>query len=113
MKFLEQIMISLKRSGFVESIQGKHGGYFLSRSPKKITLGEIIRSIDGPLAPLSSASEIERKLRQPGRNAGLYQTLLEVRNAVSEILDKKTLSDIHEKSVELATRKGAYQMYYI
>src|SRR4030065_2834815 len=55
-KFLEQILLILKNAGFVESKRGMGGGYFLSRPPDKISLGEVIRIIDGPLAPLDCVS---------------------------------------------------------
>ncbi len=113
LKFLEQIMIVLKRNNFVESTKGKHGGYALSRLPEEITLGEIIRAVDGPLAPLGTRREIEKKVRRNDRESGLYAVLLDVRNAISEILDKKTLADVCEKSLQLARTGPGLQMYYI
>jgi Rrf2 family protein len=112
-KFLEQIMMILKRSNFVESVKGKHGGYSLSRPPEEITVGEIIRAIDGPLAPVANAAEIEKRIHREDRHAGLYSTFLDVRNAISEILDHKSLADICAKSLELARSKPEKQMYYI
>ena len=112
-KFLEQIMIILKKAGLVQSTQGQHGGYALSISPKEMTLGKIIRTIEGPLAPIGTRAEIEKRIQQSGRAAGLYFALLEVRDAVSKILDKKTLADVYEKSLELAQSKPQHQMYYI
>jgi len=112
-KFLEQIMMILRRSGFVESVKGKHGGYFLSRPPEKITVGEIVRSVDGPLAPIATAHEIQRRIQKDERHPGLYSTLLDVRNAISEILDHKSLADICTRSLEITRSKPARQMYYI
>lgn len=112
-KFLEQIMMILRRSGFVESMKGKHGGYSLSRPPEKITVGEIIRAVDGPLAPLATAEEIERRIQKDEHHPGLYSTLLDVRNAISEILDHKSLADICTRSMEITRSKPARQMYYI
>jgi Rrf2 family protein len=56
-KFLEQILLGLKREGLVESKKGKGGGYFLARQPERITMGEVIRRIEGPIAPIPCASE--------------------------------------------------------
>jgi Rrf2 family transcriptional regulator, cysteine metabolism repressor len=112
-KFLEQISMILKRSGFITSIKGKHGGYSLSRPPEKIYLGEIIRAIDGPLAPLASAAEIQRKIHKEERHPGLYAILLDVRNAISDILDKKTLADVCDKSLEMNRTRSGSSMYYI
>src|SRR5579871_5526963 len=55
-KFLEQILLSLKHAGFVESRKGRGGGYFLAKPPTAITLGAVVRVIDGPLAPISCVS---------------------------------------------------------
>ncbi|MBI4115847.1 MAG: Rrf2 family transcriptional regulator [Candidatus Omnitrophica bacterium] len=112
-KFLEQIMMVLKRSNLVESVKGKHGGYSLSRSPEKITVGEVIRAVDGPLAPIANAREIQKQIQKVDRHAGLYVILLDVRNAISEILDHKSLADICNQSLEIARSKGTEQMYYI
>ena len=54
-KFLEQILLALKGSGLVDSRKGPGGGYFLTRAPEKITLGEVVRAIDGPIALVSCA----------------------------------------------------------
>lgn len=56
-KFLEQVLLDLKKGGFVESRRGKIGGYLLSRAPAKITVGEVVRFIDGPIEPISCAKE--------------------------------------------------------
>jgi Rrf2 family protein len=56
-KFLEQVLLELKKGGFVESRRGKVGGYLLSRPPAKITVGEVVRFIDGPIEPIACAKE--------------------------------------------------------
>jgi Rrf2 family protein len=111
-KYLEQIMMILRKNGFVESVKGNQGGYSLSRDPQDITIGEIIRAVEGPLAPIANAREIEKRIQRNERHAGLYCFLLDVRNAVSEILDKRTLADLCEKSAELC-RSDSSKMYYI
>ena len=112
-KFLEQIMMILRRARLVESVKGKHGGYSLARAPEEIILGEVIRVVDGPLAPLATAQEIKKQIQKDDRHPGLYSVLLDVRNAISEILDHKSLADICAKSLELARSRGTRQMYYI
>ncbi len=111
-KFLEQIMMILKRHGFVESLKGKFGGYTLARSPKTITLGEVIRAVEGSLSPLATTPEIKKRAKQD-KHPGLYVTFLEVRNAIAGILDQNTLADVCDKSLELSGSKSSYQMYYI
>lgn len=112
-KFLEQIMMILKRGGFVVSLKGKHGGYSLSRRPEEIVVGEVIRAVDGPLAPMGNAAEIRKRIQQDEFHPGLYSVLLDVRNAISEILDHKSLADICTRSLELARSRPTRQMYYI
>ena len=112
-KFLEQIMILLKKAGLIQSVQGKYGGYSLARSPKEITLGQVIRTIEGPLSPIGTAAEIRKQIQSENHHPGLYQALLEVRDAISDILDKKTLADVCDKSIELRGLKSPYEMYYI
>ena len=112
-KFLEQIMTLLKKTGFVQSTKGKHGGYCLSRSPKDITLGDAIRAVEGPLSPLGTKAEIKKRIQTEEHHPGLYCILLDVRDAIADILDKKTLADACEKSLELTSSKSIYQMYHI
>lgn len=112
-KFLEQIMILLKKNGFVTSTQGKFGGYSLTHSPKQITLGQVIRAVEGPIAPIGSAAELKKQIHADANHPGLYCAFLEVRDAISQILDHKTLADIREKSLELCGSKDPFQMYYI
>lgn len=56
-KFLEQVLLELKKGGFIESRRGNIGGYMLSKAPDKITVGEVIRHIDGPVEPISCVKE--------------------------------------------------------
>ncbi len=93
-KFLELILLELNRARLVESTRGAKGGYRLRRSPDNICLGEIIRTIDGPLAPLGDAESLRMLVEQDKRHSALYQILLNVRNAAAGILDHTSLADI-------------------
>lgn len=96
-KFLEQILLRLKAQGFVESRKGKGGGYMLARDPETVTLGEIIRRVEGPLAPLPCASETAyRKCDEcvDDRSCGTRLVMREVRDAMAQILDRTTLADV-------------------
>ena len=112
-KFLEHIMSSLKKGGIVRSQKGKGGGYVLARNPKEIWLGNVIRLMDGPLVSIGTAEEIKEVIREGKKDSGLYSILLDVRNAISEILDKSNLEDLYKKTVELTRVRSQYQMYYI
>ena len=93
-KFLEIILLNLKTARFVESLRGKKGGYRLRRPPSKIFLGEVIRAIDGPLAPLGDAELLRRMVREDKHHSTLYRVFLDVRNAAAGILDHTSLADL-------------------
>jgi Rrf2 family protein len=102
-KFLEQIFAQLKAAGFVKSRRGKFGGYSLARSMKQIKFGAIIRLIDGPLAPIRCVSQTSyARCSCPDEvHCGLRMLMLDVRNAISTVLDRFTLADI----VDITLRK--------
>lgn len=93
-KFLEAILLDLKRARIVDSIRGAHGGYQLKRPPKKIFLGEVLRRIDGPLAPFEDAESLRHRINTDPKHRPLFRVLLDVRNATAGILDHTSLSDL-------------------
>ena len=96
-KFLETILLELRNRGVLQSRKGKGGGYFLSRSPRKVTLGEILRDIEGPLAPISCVSHTAYARCQDCRDertCGIRLVMKEVRDATARILDSTTLADV-------------------
>ena len=93
-KFLELILLELKHARIVQSIRGAKGGYQLKRSPSKIFLGEIIRTIDGPLAPFEDAESLRRLVERDKKHSSLFRIFLSVRNAAAGILDHTSLADV-------------------
>ena len=93
-KFLEAILLELKRARIVVSLRGANGGYQLKRAPGKISLGEVIRRIDGPLAPYEDFESLRRRVITDRKHRPLFQVLLDVRNATANILDYTFLSDL-------------------
>jgi Rrf2 family transcriptional regulator, cysteine metabolism repressor len=93
-KFLEGILLELKHAGIVRSRRGIDGGYELAREPKEIMLGQVMRVLDGPLAPLGSAAELKELMKSDPRQAGFYSVLIGVRDAAAAILDQTTLADV-------------------
>ncbi len=93
-KYLEQILISLKQSGFVRSVRGPSGGYKLSQDPSKITTAEVIRSIDGPLAPVVSVSLHYYEATPIEQCQKLKDLLRDIRDYASDKLENTTLSDL-------------------
>src|SRR5262245_33757654 len=93
-KFLELILLELKNARLVESVRGAKGGYQLRRSPQEIHLSEIIRLIDGPLAPFGDAEQLQTLIDRDVEHRSLYQVFLDVRNAAAKILDNTSLADL-------------------
>ncbi|HTR48090.1 MAG TPA: Rrf2 family transcriptional regulator [Verrucomicrobiae bacterium] len=93
-KFLEAILLDLKRARIVVSARGANGGYQLKRPAKKISLGEVIRRIDGPLAPFEDAESLRWRINSDKKHRPLFRILLDVRNATARILDHTYLTDL-------------------
>ena len=103
-KFLEAILLELKRHGIVESKKGKGGGYFLRRRPADITFGEVIRVLDGPLAAVSCVSQTAYMTCAEcidEETCGVRLAMKEVRDATARILDHRTLADVNVKMARL------------
>jgi len=93
-KFLELILLELKNARMVESVRGAKGGYALRRPPAEIHLSEIIRLIDGPLAPFGDAEQLRALINKDEPHRALYQIFLDVRDAAARILENTSLADI-------------------
>lgn len=107
-KFLEQVLLDLKRGGFVESRRGKVGGYLLAKPPSQIKLGEIIRFIDGPIEPIAC---IEKKY---SGCSDIYKCVFrkvwqEVTQTTSNIVDNITFEDL-VKEIRKEKATLAYQI---
>ncbi|MBW4437616.1 MAG: Rrf2 family transcriptional regulator [Pleurocapsa minor GSE-CHR-MK-17-07R] len=93
-KFLEQILLSLKRGQYVHSMKGHNGGYRLAKAPSDITLAEIIRMIDGPLAPTESVSLHYYRATPIQKETALVEVFARVRDCMLEIMEHTTLADV-------------------
>lgn len=95
-KFLEQILRNLKNAVLVNSRMGANGGYYLDHSAAEISLGQIVRVLDGPLAPIHCVSQTayEPCNCPDEKNCGLRRVMLQVRNAIADILDHQTLAEV-------------------
>ena len=92
-KFLEQILLTLKNAGLLHSKMGVGGGYYLARSAKEITLGQIFRVLDGPVAPVEAT-------------CGLRLVMGDVRNAIADILDNTSLADVTKRQNTVRKKLG-------
>jgi Rrf2 family protein len=100
-KFLEQIMLTLKNAGLLHSRMGVGGGYHLARPAEEITLGQIIRILDGPIAPIRCVSQMAYEPCNCPDEAtcGLRRVMGDVRNAMTDILDQRTLADVRHPNM--------------
>lgn len=98
-KFLEQILLSLKNTGLLHSKMGAGGGYYLAKPAREITLGQIIRILDGPIAPVKCVSQVayEPCGCPDEATCGLRMVMFDVRAAMSNILDKTSLEDVTKR----------------
>jgi len=104
-KFLEQILLTLKNAGLLHSKMGIGGGYYLAKPPSEITLGQIFRVLDGPVAPIKCVSQMayEPCGCPDEQTCGLRLVMGDVRNAIADILDNTTLADVTKR--QMAVRK--------
>lgn len=98
-KFLEQILLTLKNAGLLHSKMGVGGGYYLARPANEITLGQIFRVLDGPIAPIKCVSQMAYEPCDcpDEQTCGLRLAMSDVRNAIANILDNTSLADITER----------------
>jgi Rrf2 family protein len=96
LKFLENILLELKKAGVLDSKKGKGGGYFIKADPAKTTVASVIRIVDGPIAmlPCVSLNFYERCKNCDEKNCGLHNIMENVRDATLAVLEKRSLQDL-------------------
>jgi Rrf2 family protein len=96
LKFLENILLELKKAGILDSKKGKGGGYFLKKSPEQVKVATVIRLINGPIAmlPCVSLYFYERCKNCDQRHCGLHDMMVQVRDATLNIVENRTLKDL-------------------
>lgn len=105
-KFLELILLDLKNEGLLKSKKGKGGGYALGKAPERITVGQVIRAIDGPIAPVPCVSQtayVRCDECVDEMTCGIRLVMKEVRDATARIVDHTSLADVLEQ-IERATK---------
>jgi Rrf2 family protein len=93
-KFLEQILLALKRARYLRSSKGQHGGYLLAKPPDSISLAEVIRLFDGALAPTESVSTNFYESTPIEKEQGLVRVFKGIRDYVSDTLEETTIADV-------------------
>lgn len=110
-RYLEQILLNLKRAGFLESKRGMSGGYYLAKHPREITVGAIIRATEGPIVPIFCVGSGPREVCIEESLCSLRDIWADVRDAVSRIVDHTTLEDLCGKIRSKQERGGvSYQI---
>ena len=107
-KFLELILLSLKNNGILSSKKGKGGGYYLAKSPRMVSFGQVVRIMEGTLAPVPcvSVSSYEKcEECEDESTCGIRIVMKDVRDAIAEILDSATLAEVLEK-IDMARQQG-------
>ena len=101
--FLEQIFAQLRQAGFVDGKRGKNGGYFPAKPADTISMGSVVRLIDGPLAPIGCVSQTayEKCTCPDEEHCGLRMLMMDVRNSIADILDRYTLGQV----IDITLRK--------
>ena len=96
LKFLENILLELKKADILDSKKGKGGGYFLKKSPDKVKVATVIRLINGPIAmlPCVSLYFYERCKNCDQKHCGLHDMMIQVRDATLNIVENRTLKDL-------------------
>ena len=96
-RFLEQIMLELKAKGWVDSVAGVRGGYLLSRSPDRISMGEVVRHFDGILAPIQCVSVSSYERCSQESVCRFRRVFLDARNYVAGLMDRSSLADVAKR----------------
>lgn len=107
-KFLELILLDLKRHGILQSKKGKGGGYFLGKPPEAIAMGQVIRILDGPLAPLPCVSQTAYMKCEECRDektCSIRMVMQQVRDSTAGILDGTSLADLMQFTPKKTARK--------
>jgi Rrf2 family protein len=99
LKFLENILLELRKAGILESKKGKGGGYYFAKSPSDVTLATVMRLIDGPISllPCVSLYFYEKCWNCDEKKCGLRDVLIQVRDANLKLLEKQTIADLNKK----------------
>ena len=115
-KFLESILLDLKNKGILQSKKGKGGGYALSRAPHEITVGEVIRVLDGSMAPVPCVSQTAYRRCEECHDeetCGIRAVMQDVRDATAKLLDSENLASVLRREHALGQKKRKISVYAI
>ena len=110
-RYLEQLLLTLRRAGILQSKRGVKGGYTLAKPPAEITLGAILQAVDGPVEPISCLAEAPRKPCPREAVCALRGVWSDIHRAVAAIVDHTTLQDICDPSQAVAAGPDDQQIF--
>lgn len=111
-KFLENILLTLRKAGILNSRMGLKGGYELARSPDLITIGDVIRALDGTIAPVDCVSQMSYKPCTEEVTCVIRGVMLDVRNAITDVLDTMTFADLCKRVKDSLEKKTSEALTY-
>ena len=115
-KFLELILLEMRNKGILGSKKGKGGGYFMAKPPTSISVGEVIRALDGPLAPVPCVSQMAYRTCEEcldEATCGIRAVMQHARDAVAKVLDEENLADVLRREELLAQKRENVPVYAI
>ncbi|MCF8009800.1 MAG: Rrf2 family transcriptional regulator [Clostridiales bacterium] len=107
--YLEQLVAMLRKNGLVRGVRGAQGGYVLTKDPADITVGEIIRTLEGPIAPINCVSEVRTNTCQQCNYCIIHILWAQVRDSIAEVLDSTTLADMCHDTGKIQDITGTIQ----
>jgi len=110
-KYLEHIMLELKKAGFVQSISGAKGGYILAKDPSEVKLSELVEILEGSFAPVMCVDH--KSLCPEGEKCSVREVWAKVKEGIKKVLDSITLSDLIKREKEKREKKENVLMYQI
>jgi len=111
--YLEQLIAALRKAGLVKSVRGAQGGYTLSREPREIKVSEIIRILEGPIAPMDCVSGNQEECCYRAETCVTKNIWEKVRDSVNQVLDNITLEDMCRQAEQISQQQQGNYMYYI
>jgi len=111
-RYLEQLFAKLRKAGIVRSVRGAHGGYLINHSLEEITVGDIIRVLEGSIVPVECVNDDVEDCERSS-SCVAQEVWRELKNQVDDYLDSITLLDLKERAEELNLKNDQGYMYYI
>jgi len=110
--YLEQLIAILRKAGLVNSVRGAHGGYLLAKEPEKITIGDIIRVLEGPIAPTDCLENDQEASCEKIEECVTRLIWKELQESINEVLDSITLEDLRQEAINAKQKQGDHGYLY-